>query len=439
MTTSATPGWAETNGRAGFFRRIRGELLYAVTSLPIVIAGFTYTIVTVGAGIGTGPIGLGLLFLATMVPAARGWAAFERGRAAHHLGLEVRDPGPMRRRPGASGWLRSGLGDVVGWRALLYLFLRLPTAILSFVFAITCYVGGFGSLLYPLWFRTAGSYAHADGVTRPLLAVELFPGVWLDTVPKSLVGSASGLLLLILAPWVVRSVITVDRLLVWGLLGPTAASERVADLETSRSHAVEDSAVTLRRIERDLHDGAQARLVTVTMDLGQARETLRSPNPSEEAVRRAAETVDYAHRNAKQALVELRDLARGIHPPVLDSGLEPALSSLASASAIPVDLRVELPRRPDPAIETIGYFCVAELLTNVAKHSAATAAVVEASSDGRRVLLRVRDNGTGGAVQEGDSGIAGLLDRVRTVDGELTVDSPRGGPTVITIDLPVRA
>jgi len=165
------------------------------------------------------------------------------------------------------------------------------------------------------------------------------------------------------------------------------------------------------------------------MRLGQARET---DDPE-----RLRELVDNAHDSAKDAIAELRDLVRGIHPPVLDQGLDAALATLAARSAVPVELHTHVPRRPSPAIETIAYFCVAELLTNIAKHSGARHAVVQAGERGQRLHLEVRDDGLGGARIGAGTGLSGLDERVRTVDGTLTVHSPPGGPTVINVELPL--
>jgi signal transduction histidine kinase len=216
---------------------------------------------------------------------------------------------------------------------------------------------------------------------------------------------------------------------------------RVRDLERSRAHAVDDAAARLRRIEQDLHDGAQAQMVAVVMKLGLARQHLGSringsgqPNPE-----RALELVDAAHRGALEAIAELRDLARGIHPPALDEGLGPALAALPARSNLPVELIVDLAERPSAAIETIAYFCAAELLTNVAKYSAARHVTLEASHRPGLVTIRVSDDGTGGARIVPGGGLAGLAERVKTVDGKLEVNSPPGGGTVVTVELPSHA
>jgi signal transduction histidine kinase len=216
---------------------------------------------------------------------------------------------------------------------------------------------------------------------------------------------------------------------------------RVRELERSRAHLVDDSAARLRRIERDLHDGAQAQMVAVTMKLGLAIKKLggMTDGTGQTDPERALELVVAAHAGAKEAIAELRDLARGIHPQVLDQGLGTALATLAARSNLPVDLVVDLPERPSAAIETIAYFCAAELLTNVTKHSGARHASLEVARAAGLLRVRVRDDGCGGARVEARGGLAGLAERIRTVDGKLQVTSPPGGPSVVTIELPSHA
>ncbi|MGH3004124.1 MAG: sensor histidine kinase, partial [Gaiellaceae bacterium] len=225
----------------------------------------------------------------------------------------------------------------------------------------------------------------------------------------------------------------------WNLLREAPKNvERVRELQRSRALVVDDAAARLRRIEQDLHDGAQAQMVAVVMKLGLARDHLSSSAAGLGGadLDRALELVDAAHCGAMEAITELRDLARGIYPPALDEGLAAALTGLAVRSDLPVDLVVDLPGRPSRAIETIAYFCAAELLTNAAKHSGAQRATLEVLHQPGLVTLRVSDDGTGGARLEPGGGVAGLAERVETVDGKLQVESPAGGPTVITIELP---
>ena len=218
-------------------------------------------------------------------------------------------------------------------------------------------------------------------------------------------------------------------------------ARRVRELEQSRARAVDDSAARLRGIERDLHDGAQAQMVAVAMKLGLATKKLGGiiDGTGQTDLERVLELVAAAHRGAKEAITELRDLCHGIHPPVLDQGLGIALTTLAARSDLPVELVVDLPERPSAAIETIAYFCAAELLANVAKHSGARHATLEAVHQPGLLRVRVSDDGCGGARVENRGGLAGLADRVGTVDGRLQVTSPPGGPTVVAVELPSHA
>jgi signal transduction histidine kinase len=213
------------------------------------------------------------------------------------------------------------------------------------------------------------------------------------------------------------------------------AAERERELTQRRARVVDEAEARLRGIERDLHDGAQVRLVALAMALGEIKENLEHEADAERTISLAA----AAHRNAKETLAELRDLAKGIHPAVLDRGLPTALAVLAEASAVPVGLTVDLGGRPSPAIEAIAYFCAAELLANVAKHSGAGRAGIGVSDESGRLVMSVTDNGAGQARLKPGGGLAGLVERVQTVDGLLSVDSPAGGPTTMTVELPVHA
>jgi signal transduction histidine kinase len=213
-----------------------------------------------------------------------------------------------------------------------------------------------------------------------------------------------------------------------------AAAERARELEERRARAVDESAARLRGIERDLHDGAQVRLAALAMTLGEIRESLGDGDSD-----RIRALVGTAHANAKQTLTELRDLARGIHPPVLDRGLGAAMTALADASPVPVSVSVHNAARPSPAIEAIAYFCAAELLANVAKHSGASHAAISVIEQAGALRVTVTDDGAGGARSTPGGGLAGLAERVQTVDGSLEVSSPPGGPTAVTIVLPGHA
>jgi signal transduction histidine kinase len=264
--------------------------------------------------------------------------------------------------------------------------------------------------------------------------VELASGAWVFLL---------GLILCSYGFWWGAALIAVATLQLWIayrlLVAPLP--QRVRELERSRARVVDDSAARLRRIERDLHDGAQAQMVAVTMKLGLATKKLGAltDGTGQTDLDRVLELVVAAHRGAREAIAELRDLARGIHPPVLDQGLGTALTSLAARSEVPVELVIDLPERPSAAIETIAYFCGAELLTNVTKHSGARHATLEAVHVPGLLRVRVSDDGCGGARVEARGGLSGLADRIRTVDGRLQLSSPPGGPTVVTVELPSHA
>jgi signal transduction histidine kinase len=214
-----------------------------------------------------------------------------------------------------------------------------------------------------------------------------------------------------------------------------AAAERERELTERRARVVDAAEARLRGIERNLHDGAQVRLAALAMTLGEIKENLEQAADPAGTI----ELASAAHRNAKETLAELRDLARGIHPAVLDRGLAAALAVLAEASAVPATVTVEIARRPSPAIEAIAYYCAAELLANVTKHAGAGQAKISVREVDGRLVMSVTDDGAGGARLKPGGGLAGLADRVQTVDGRLGLQSPPGGPTTVTVELPVSA
>ena len=425
--------------RAPFTRRTWAQVGYAIIGLPLGIAGFVFTMVTLVLGL-TAPSVVGLVISLPVIAAssagARGLGAVHRNLARRLLGLDVTAPDRFRPRPGLVGWIRSGLTDRAAWRARAYLVLKFPVSVLTFCVAVSLTLISVFYILSPLlWKVDPATCTEAHGEIRHCIVT--YGSFSFDTWPKTLLLVAQGVVILLVTPWTTRAVLQLDRLLIRGLLGPTSLSRRVQDLEQTRADAVEDAATRLRRIERDLHDGTQADLVALAMKLGLAKEKLDAGGQPD--LQRARELIDTAHRTAKEAIGDLRDLARGIHPATLDSGLEPALTTLAARSAVPVELVLEIPQRPSPAIETIAYFCAAELLTNVAKHSGARHATLEAVHVDGLLRVRVTDDGGGGARADGGRGLAGLASRVRTVDGRLDISSPRGGPTVVTAELPSHA
>jgi signal transduction histidine kinase len=326
---------------------------------------------------------------------------------------------------------------------MAYVGLKVPLAILGVLVGFAFWWDAFFCLTFPLWGGSGGSPA-VFGLPRALFGGNFFAG-WHTGFLHGLGVFLAGIVFFFAAPWAVRGVVYLDRLVLRVLLAPDPLAVRMRSLEQARAQTVDTSAATLRRIERDLHDGTQAQLVALAMRLGMAKEKLAEGDGDGVGVDldRVRQLVDDAHRGAKEAIIELRDLARGIHPPALDVGLEGALATLAARSTIPTELTVALDGRPTPAIEAIAYFCVAELLANVAQHAHASRATVTCTEHGGWLRVVVRDDGTGGALLSrlgsSSSGLVGLTDRVHAVDGRLDIASPPRGPTVVTVDLPLHA
>ncbi|MCX5422955.1 sensor histidine kinase [Streptomyces sp. NBC_00078] len=417
--------------RAPFEGRSWREFGYVLLGLPIGVLTFVYAVTMLSLGAGLLVTFLGIPVLAAGLAGCRGLGAMERARARGLLGLDVADPEPLRmKKPGVMAWMGAVLKSGTSWRTLLYALLQFPWSVFSFVVAVNFWAYGWALLTYPLWFWLFPMYGGQDGLQ---LYGDGSHSIYLDNPFEITVTALVGLLFTLATPWIVRALTMVDRLMVHGLLGPSRLATRVVELESDRGVVVDTAAADLRRIERDLHDGAQARLVALAMDLGLAKEKL-TEDPAA-----AARMVGEAHGEVKTALQELRDLARGIHPAVLtDRGLDAALSAVASRCTVPVQVEVDLAERPAPAIEGIAYFTVSELLQNISKHARATWAAVDVWRVEDRLMVQVVDNGVGGADTAGGSGLGGLTERLDAVDGILVVDSPVGGPTRVTAELPWR-
>ncbi|HEU5429286.1 MAG TPA: sensor domain-containing protein [Actinocrinis sp.] len=408
------------------------EVLYALLGPALGALSFAATATTLlltVASIGT------IVILVPVLPVflalARAVAGLCRGTANRLLKLEVAKPTRAPRGPGALGFVGRYLADPVSWRAVAYLALRLPLGLVQFALGVLPWVYALVLMADPLLrYLEPQHYTDSHGI-RHTYTFQL-GSYYFDSWPRSLMAIAAGVLLLFAAPWLTRGSLLIDRWLLPRLLGPSAASLRIRELEETRANAINEAAATLRRIERNLHDGVQARLVALGMQLGRAESRLEAQEYD-----RAAQLVSTSRQDAKEIIGELRELVRGIHPPALDSGLQPALHTLAARSPIPATVRVELPQRPPASVETMLYFSAAELLTNAGKHSGASTIALTVLSNAERVQLIATDNGKGGARLDGDgSGLRGLAERVRTVDGHLDVDSPPGGPTTITIEVP---
>jgi signal transduction histidine kinase len=351
--------------------------------------------------------------------AVKGLGSLQRARLRAVLGVEIASP------PGAGGG-QPLLWPLRAWRA--------PATWRQLGYHLLAMTGG-----------TAGGLLVAGFWSAPLLAVAYLAssqsaGLGLAVLGATLLAAA----MVWAAPRAARSVAGTDEAAAQALLGPSRSEQlalRVESLARSRAEVVAATDAERRRIERDLHDGAQRRLVSLAMQLGMARASLGVDVPAS-----LRQVLEQAHDEATEALAELRQLVRGLHPAVLDDrGLDAALSGIAANAPLPVRLRVDAGARCAPAIEAVAYFVVSEALTNVAKHAGASRAEVTVERAGDRLRVVVADDGRGGATLEGaaaaangggGTGLRGLAQRAAAVDGTLTVDSPPGGPTRITVELP---
>jgi signal transduction histidine kinase len=422
-----------------FAKRTWSEFWFLTVGAPLAALGLAFVVLTLGAGVVLAITFFGLALFALAVRGSRGLGGFHRQLARSLLGEEIEEPEPFVHRPGFLGWLQSALRDRTGWRSMAYVAVKVPLAFLGIFVGFSMWWDAFYCITYPIW-GGRGNGVAVFGIPQILFGNGVFSGGQWGFL-HGLGIFLAGILFFFAAPWAVRVVVGLDRRVMRVLLAPDPVALRVRSLEEARAQTVDSSAAAMRRIERDLHDGTQAQLVALAMRLGMAKEKLADDSQLDlDQVRRL---VDEAHRGAKEAIVELRDLARGIHPPALDIGLEGALATLAARCTIPTSLTLNLTQRPTPAIEAIAYFCVAELLANVTQHARASRASITCTEQGGWLRVVVRDDGVGGAslsrVGSSSSGLVGLTDRVHAVDGRLGIVSPPRGPTVVTVDLPLHA
>jgi signal transduction histidine kinase len=419
--TSPTTARPTRAGATAFARRLGLDTLYLVTGLPMGILTFTVVVTGWSLALGLAITLIGLPVALLTVTLSRALAAVERRRAQLVLGapLEAR----YRSWTRGSVWarLRAVFADPTTWKDLAWHLLLLPVGIAGFAIAVTTWSTTVGLLLMPAWW-----WIGSDG-----WAVDL--GLFsIDGWPEAFAGTAIGLLSIPLTMALVRGSGAAAGALAQVVLGPgtRALEERVETLTATRAGAVDAATLELARLERDLHDGAQARIVAVAMDLGMAEQQARSdPQAAEELVRRARE-------NAGQALVELRELARGMRPALIaERGLGEAVRALVARSPLPATAEVKLEGALPAAVETAAYYVVAEALTNAAKHASATSVAVRLWRTGDLLVVEVSDDGVGGADPSG-GGLTGLRGRVAALDGALRVASPAGGPTLVRAELP---
>ena len=409
-------------------RRTLRESAYTLTAFPIGLASFVAVLVLVTVGIGTAVIVGGILLLVGGVWLARAVAQLERLRLRSMLGRDVATPAYVAARPDA-GFVRrtfTPLRDPQSWLDVVWSLVSFVTG--TFVFAVTLawWAAVVNGLTYWFWER----FLPTDGDDTSLAELIGFGDTrFADIALHTMIGLAA----LLTLPFVVRAMAVLQGGFAEAVLcGRAELQQEVARVEGGRDAARAAEAASLRRLERDIHDGPQQRLVRLSMDLGRARKQL------DQDPERAAETIDAALLQARETVDELRSLSRGIAPPLLvDRGLRAALGELMVRSDIPIESVVRVPDDLPPHVETAVYFVVAEALTNVAKHSGAERVSVRVEAAGDAVSVRVEDDGRGGAHLGKGQGLAGLAQRLAGVDGALELTSPEGGPTVLAATIPL--
>ena len=412
-------------GERGWFRQFGVDTGYTLLGFPVAVAAFVLVVTGLAFGAGLLIVWVGVAVLPATLVAARGFATVERSwlrrvvRRPLPSPVYLRAEGPTLRR------LTTPLRDPQAWLDALHAIVRLPVAIVSFVVTLTFWYLALGGLTYFTW-----DWALPHEQNEDLLELMRMES---DAGARIVLYTAIGVVAAVLLPFVVRGAALLQASLGRAMLTSRAATQaELGRLTEGRNAAVAAEAVALRRLERDIHDGPQQQLVRLNMDLARAQRQLeRDPEAARAALGEAAGL-------ARETLEDLRALSRGIAPPVLaDRGLAAALAAIAARSPVPVDLAVDLPtERLAPVTENTAYFVVSEALANVAKHSDATTCRVDVRCTGERLRVVVEDDGTGGAVLALGHGLSGLTDRLVAVDGALTVDSPRGGPTRLTAELP---
>ena len=403
--------------------RTYGRIVYMLLALPLGVAEFSFLVTAISFGFGTAITLIGIPVLIGTVWAWRWLAELERRLIGRLVGVEI--PSPYRPDPEGGRWWRriaARLSDPATWKDLAFLLLQLPLGILSFTITVTVLGVGLGLLFAPAyyWALSSSDWIGAVGV---------------DTLPEALVAVPIGAVALLLG---IPALSALGRLYGWlaaQLLGSNAdpvLTAQVSELQDARSRIIAAADEERRRIERDLHDGAQQRLVALALNLRMAEQRAAGGDPA------AAELVRQAGEEANLALKELRDLARGIHPAILTNrGLPAALEDLASRATVPVEVVAAPAERLPDAVEAAAYFVVSECLATIGKHANATAGTVSVAASYGQLTVVVADDGVGGASLEDGSGIQGLVDRVGALSGTLAVESPPGEGTRVVASIPV--
>jgi signal transduction histidine kinase len=397
------------------------SLAVIIGMFALSLAAFVVCTTLFSLGLGLLVVVVGLFILIGCLVVA-GWSSRMTMALLSYAGIMLpatRYPVP---RPGFRGTLRR-LSYVQSWRDLLHVLVNFILSTVTFSLAVAWTAGGLGGVTYWFW-----SQWLPEPPDQRLAALLGYPGRFAEITLNTVLGA----LLLITAPFVLRGLVRLHGAVAYALLVDEAPAlrEQVSELAQSRTAAGEAEVQTLRRLERDLHDGPQQRLVRLGMDLSAAQRRL------DDHPRQARALLDEALQQSQSALAEIRTLSRGIAPPILaEQGLEAAITALAARGTIPTSVEVEDVQLSDAA-QNAAYFVVAEALANMEKHSQARSASVEVRRVCALAVINITDDGVGGASPAKGHGLSGLVDRLAGVDGTLTVSSPSGGPTVLTATIP---
>ena len=396
--------------------------LYLLLSLVLGVAWFTILVTGLSTGIGLAITLVGIPILVGMLWLVRWMAQAERALVGALIGVDATAHYRRPPHPGFAAQVMTRLGDPQTWKDLVYLFVQLPLGILWFVIATLLLGLTFATLLAPLYY-----WAVDGGIEAGLFTA--------DTLPEALALVPLGVLLGWISWHVLDALGRVHGAWAQLILASSPDPEltaRVHEMRSSQARIIEAADEARRRIERDLHDGAQQRLVALSLKLGMARKRLEAGDDN------AVELVTEAHEESKLALAEMRDLARGIHPAILiERGLGPAIEELATRATLPVVVEEAPEERLPPATEAAAYFVVAECLANVSKYAQAQGATVRARCEVGRIVVEVADDGVGGADPSAGSGLRGLADRVEALGGTLTVHSVAGHGTAVRAEIPL--
>lgn len=424
-----------------FIRQLGIDTAYVLLGFPLGVVTFVILVTGLATGVGLLITLLGIPVLVATLFIARGLAELERIRITSVLRLPRTRVRYKRAAPGAGIWRRAfaPLFDIQPWLDALHGIVRMPVSTAGFAIVISWWGVALGGLTYPLW----GWLQPHDPDNLELHELLGFQDTETTRLTFYLI---LGVIFTLTLPFVVRACALLEAWLARGLLtGVASLRDQVADLAEDRDAAqsqtvaaqaqtvaaVSAEATALRRLERDIHDGPQQRLVRLAVDLGRAKQQIDADPGAARA------TVDEALTQTREALDELRTLSRGIAPPILtDRGLAAAVAALAARATVPIELDATDLGRLDPLAEQTAYFTISEALTNVAKHSGANRCVITVEVAESRLRVSVADDGRGGAHLAKGHGLAGLADRLHAAGGQLWVSSPAGGPTTITAELP---